>query len=167
MKRIMAAFAAAVILLVGAAALVGCGGTEPEEKGVLLSLGGAYESGWLTQEEVLSIAYYHNGGRKGNEEIMTENYAPMPKTPAELDAETEMGIKRTAAQEYNKAGFVTHAVPDGFYISAYYGTYDDCVAMVVMSSYLQYEDAIRTETVANVKFFYTYGYEIIVWKAEK
>ena len=57
--------------------LAGC---APEASGDFYSLQEAYEAGYLTKEEIMSIAYYHNGGRVYNEEIMSEEYTPIPKT---------------------------------------------------------------------------------------
>ena len=56
--------------------LAGC---APEASGDFYSLQEAYEAGYLTKEEIMSIAYYHNGGRVYNEEIMSEEYTPIPK----------------------------------------------------------------------------------------
>ena len=39
----------------------------------LCGLEKAYENGWLTKAELMSIAYYLNGGRTHNEEIMAED----------------------------------------------------------------------------------------------
>ena len=57
--------------------LAGC---APEASGDFYSLQEAYEAGYLTKEEIMSIAYYHNGGRVYNEEIMSEEYTPIPKS---------------------------------------------------------------------------------------
>ena len=65
--------------------LAGC---APEASGDFYSLQEAYEAGYLTKEEIMSIAYYHNGSRVYNEEIMSEEYTPIPKTPQELSEET-------------------------------------------------------------------------------
>ena len=75
----------AVVLALGALCmgmLSGCDngkdGLETGE-GTFYTLQKAYDEGYLTKEEIMSIAYYHNGGRVYNEEIMSEEYTPIPK----------------------------------------------------------------------------------------
>lgn len=84
----------AVVLALGAlcmGVLSGCDngkdGLETGE-GTFYTLQKAYDEGYLTKEEIMSIAYYHNGSRVHNEEIMSEEYTPIPKTPQELSEET-------------------------------------------------------------------------------
>ena len=64
-----------------------------EKKGTFYTLQEAYDNGWLNQEQLLSIAYYHQG-TEGNEELMGENYTPIPKTPDMLSEELELEIKQ-------------------------------------------------------------------------
>ena len=144
----------AVVLALGALCmgmLSGCDngkdGLETGE-GTFYTLQKAYDEGYLTKEEIMSIAYYHNGGRVYNEEIMSEEYTPIPKN---------------AAYEYNSEhNHETKATADGFTIVHYYGTYDGAVAVIVTHSYLGDSPAVVVDnsySVAGVIFHYwTYNH---------
>ena len=159
----------AVVLALGAlcmGVLSGCdngkNGSETGE-GTFYTLQKAYDEGYLTKEEIMSIAYYHNGGRVYNEEIMSEEYTPIPKTPQELSEETVNKIKENAAYEYNSEhNHETKATADGFTIVHYYGTYDGAVAVIVTHSYLGDSPAVVVDnsySVAGVIFHYwTYNH---------
>ena len=77
MKRALIAVLAAAILVATLGCFAGCG---PTPSGTFYNLQEAYEGDMLTREELMSIAYYHNGGRQYNEEIMGEEYTPIPKS---------------------------------------------------------------------------------------
>ena len=69
-------------------------------QGVFFSVREAYENGYITLEDVKSIAYYHNekyfdDGRVYNEQIMPEDYKPKPKTPEVLTKNMQRPIKQT------------------------------------------------------------------------
>ena len=75
-----------VLTLIALFAVLICGcSDESLYQGQFYTLQQAYENHWLTQEDLKSIAYYHNVGIAGNEEVMGENYQPQPKTPEILD----------------------------------------------------------------------------------
>ena len=75
---------------------VGCGKNDEKlEDGKFYTVTEAYEKGYLTREQVMSIAYYHNGGRSHNEEIMSEDYQPLLKTPEKLSKVTEASLRQT------------------------------------------------------------------------
>ena len=99
------------------------------------SLKNAYDMGLLTRDDLMSIAYYHNGGRRYNEEIMPEDYSPQPKTPEVLSENTELKIKETAAKEFREKYNVEYAKAEGFTITEYYGTYGGYVAVVIKDNY--------------------------------
>ena len=140
---------------------------KEESVGVLYTLQEAYENGWLTQEDLLSIAYYHNGGRAYNEEIMSENYQPAPKMPEVLSEETELKIKITAAKEYREKENMKYAEADGFTITQYCGTYGDCVAVMLKDKYTGAFQAVRTETIAGVNFRYPNSRTLTIWRETK
>ena len=72
-SKLLAGMLGIMLLCVGV--LSGCA----KDEGAFYTLQGAYNAGYLTKEEIMSIAYYHNGGRLYNEEIMSEKYRPFPK----------------------------------------------------------------------------------------
>lgn len=134
-------------------------------EGVFYTLKGAYNAGYLTKEEIMSIAYYHNGGRVYNEEIMSEKYTPIPKTPQELSEKTVDKIKENAVYEYNSEQYPkTKATADGFTINQYYGTYGSCIVAIITDIYSDSPGIVGIETIANVNLYMNAAYVIKVWK---
>ena len=134
--------------------LAGC---APEASGDFYSLQEAYEAGYLTKEEIMSIAYYHNGGRVYNEEIMSEEYTPIPKRNVKK-------IRSTAAHGYNERFPDQNAAADDFSINKYCGTYGDCVVVMMTDIYSNYTDAEWFGEVAGVRFYYNNGNSLSIWK---
>ena len=158
-NRILAGIIVAMLLCTGV--LCGC----EEDIETFYTLQEAYETGYLTREDIMSIAYYHNGGRVYNEGIMSEGYTPIPKTPQELSEDTVNKIKETAADEYNSQhDLSTKATADGFTIIQYYGTYNNCIAIMMRDIYTGHADAIRTEEIAEITLYYNNGNKIKIWK---
>lgn len=120
-------------------------------EGSFYSLYDAYDNGWLTKEDLMSIAYYNNRGRWGNEEIMGKTYKPAPKTPEVLSEETELKIKSTAARDFNKENN-TEYTGDDFTITEYYGTYGRCIAVMVKYTHSGCGPIFITVSVAGVNF---------------
>ena len=139
---------------------------ETESVGSIYTVQEAYNNGWLTQEDLLSIAYYHNGGRTDNEEIMSEGYLPAPKIPEVLSGITESKIKRATAEEYRQKHIIKYAEAEGFTITEYCGTYGDCVAVMTTDIYSGFTDAVWTDTIGGVNIFYSDGNSIKIWRAE-
>lgn len=106
----------------GCFAFTGC-----SESGEILSLEQAYKSGYLTQEDLKSIAYHYHGGTTYNEEIMGENYKPIPKNPENLSEKTITRIKKIQQAECKKNG--VKCSQDEIKILGYYGCYGKCVAI--------------------------------------
>ena len=96
-----------------------------EKKGTFYTLQEAYDNGWLNQEQLLSIAYYHQG-TEGNEELMGENYTPIPKTPDMLSEELELEIKQ---KYYEQESCEERSISMDKVKSIYYGVYNDCVCV--------------------------------------
>ena len=69
MKKLFSALLVCAMLLAMGLSLAAC---SPQATGTFYSLEEAYEAGLLTQEGLLCISYYHNGGREGNEALMPE-----------------------------------------------------------------------------------------------
>ena len=139
---------------------------ETKSVGSIYTVQEAYDNGWLTQEDLLSIAYYHNGGRFHNEEIMSEGYLPAPKIPEVLSGITESKIKRATAEEYRQKHNIKHAEAEGFTVTEYCGTYGDCVAVMTTDIYSGFTAAVWTDTIAGVNIFYSDGNSIKIWRAE-
>ena len=139
--------------------------------GTFYSLQEAYDNGWLTQADLMSIAYYHNGGRWHNEEIMNEDYEPAPKTPEVLSEITEFKIKCTALKEYktefSKTPSASIAKVEDFTITEYHGTYNGCIAVRMIDKFTGYPGVIGTPKIAGVRFYYGMPNYIKIWREIK
>ena len=163
MKKRIFSIWMAVCLLVLPAVLAGCG---PKTYGTFYTLQEAYDNGYLTREDLMSIAYYKNGGRRYNESIMPENYAPIPKDPEELSESTSLRICSTAAADWNAEYPDDDATAEDFWIDYYYGTYGNCVAVMMRDNLSGTTGVVWIGIVADVSFSYNSGKEIRVWRAK-
>lgn len=161
MKRVKLLAGILGIILLCTGALSGC----KMEIGTFYTLQEAYDTGYLTKEDVMSIAYYHNGGRVYNEDIMNEDYTPIPKAPQELSENVSYKIRETVALDLRHSG-IKNAEADGVNIVHYYGTYEDAVAVIVKHSYFgdNGDEAIDiSDTIADVIFHYWTHNQIQIW----
>ena len=162
LTKIYACIAAASSLV--AAAL--CAGCTPEQRysesvGEFYTLDEAYENGWLMQGDLKNIAYYYHT-RYGETEHIDQSFVPTPKTPETLNEETQNKIKRTYLDE-------VAMVPDGTFdnidISQYYGTYNGCVVIGIVSDYLLIDPLLYPEyVIGEVSFFDYVPSAIGVWR---
>ena len=95
MKKLIAFILSVVSVVITAFALVGCTNNETLEDGEFYTVTQAYEKGYLTREQVMSIAYYYNNGRKGNENVMSKNYTPVPMVPERLSKTADQAMKNS------------------------------------------------------------------------
>lgn len=129
----------------------GCRQEEPEGiTGSFCTLQEAYDAGFLTHDDLMSIAYYHNEGREYNEEIIPEDFQPVPLVP--LDEETEAAIIRTYLEEYSKEANII----------GYMGTYGRC-AIVRMYNLPYVVPTIWDITVSGIRFVYPNWIPTSVW----
>ena len=123
------------------------------------SLQEAYDRGWLTQYDLLSIAYYHQG-TAGNEDLMDENFIPKPKYPEELSEGTQEIIKFYIW--VNTGGY--YYGPEDMFVDQYYGTYNGCIAMRKGGPFGGAPEG-NPQTVAGVKFTSNHACDtIIIWR---
>ena len=106
--------------------------------GVIISLSEAYENGYLTEEDLLSVAYYNQRTRY-NEELMGEDYSPKPKNPETLNEKNEEKIVN-ALKEYVKKEYSEHIT-----VVNYFGKYDDSII-------IEYSDARQVIGIAPVEY---------------
>ena len=122
----------------------------------------------LTREDLMSIAYYHHNGREYNEEIMPEDYAPIPKDPLELGEEISWKIREAAAKELQQAetGAVPEAEAEGMSVEKYYGTYNGSVAVIIGQSYYSYPavEINSWDTIGGVVIHYWSYDRIQIWR---
>lgn len=149
MKKVIAFILSVVSVVITAFALVGCTNNETLEDGKFYTVTEAYEKGYLTREQVMSIAYYHNGGRSHNEEIMSENYQPLPQTPKKPSEETDKFIKNSFYNsEYWNQYSDSCTKEDIFY--TYYGTYDKAIVLKIGAGIEAVGDVVWEENVDGI-----------------
>lgn len=152
------------MLFVATVLVAGCTPEQQYAVGSFYSLEEAYENGWLTRDDILSIAYYYNQGTEGNEELMGESYAPEPMVPETLDEERVNQIKRTYLNE-------VIAMPEGTFehviIRAYYGTYHENIVIHITDDYHGYDYVFEPEyEIGGVRFYHYAGAFLRVWRAD-
>ena len=130
--------------------------------GEFYTLQQAYDEGWLTQEDLKDIAWYHNGGNTFNEQIMGGDFQPRPKSPEALDKMTDRSIKQTYIKSFLSK---ENAGTGGVHIDGYYGSYNGCYPLMMSDNYSGTTGAIVMRTVGGVTFYYNSGNEIKIWKA--
>lgn len=159
-KHILAIAACLVLLLCSAGIFSGCA-----VGGKLYTMKEAYEYGTISREALMSIAYYHNGGREYNEAIMGEDYRPIEKDPAQLSEREENDIKAVFAQAEteNNKGEVTRA--EDIELVCYYGVYDGCYAFIADNTLFQHPavEVDETDRIGDVNIHYTDFERIMIW----
>lgn len=132
----------------------------PKKHGEFYTLQEAYDQELLTQEDLKSIAYYHNGASED------ESFESIPKTPEILSKKTEKAIKETRAYNLRtrSSNPISKAKAKDVTILSYHGTYNNCVALMMDDVYHDYTDALREVTIAGVLFRYSNSNSIIVFK---
>lgn len=111
----------------------------------------AYDNGFLTIEDLKSIAYYHNDGIRYNEEIMDETYMPAPKIPKVLSEGILINIKNAVVKNYNETYNQDKSLKD-FMISEYYGIYNNFVIVFVVYGWMQVAVGGGTGNIGGVRF---------------
>lgn len=144
------------VVLVMVIALVACG---PENKGSFYSLREAYDNGWLTQEDLKSLAYYYNGGSND------ESFVPKPKTPEFLSKEIENKIRKTYLSEKKIKKDFPFATIKRISITGYYGIYNDCIIVGVTDDYYRYDYVVEPEYIIGEVLIRNYtSSRLLVWR---
>ena len=86
---------------------------------------------WIYEEDVKSIAYYANGGREGNEEMLAEDFIPQAKKPKSLNTLFKKRLRRDFYEQETKGKKNTVYKLDDVTILDYYGVYNDCIVVLV------------------------------------
>ncbi|MDE6411017.1 MAG: hypothetical protein K2L02_00575 [Clostridia bacterium] len=122
----------------------------------------AYKYGWFNEEDAKSIAYYHNGGREGNEEVMGEDFTPQPKTPQALDKDHDLEIRQDYFNtRFGKNNPYNNTVDEIGY--RYYGCYNSHAVVKIWCRGDGAADVVWEEEVGGVKIKYTDGSRLMVW----
>ena len=165
MKRILSMLLVIISVISLSFAFGSCVDNQTAEQGAagtFYTVTEAYEKGYLTREQVMSIAYYHNGGNSKNEDIMGEDYVPLPKAPGELSSETENAIKQVHLNFYYEDN--DYAELSGVRIDRYYGTYNGCVVVMTSDDYSGTTGLEWIEEVADISICYNSGKRIEIWR---
>ena len=121
----------------------------------------AYEAGYLTREDLMSIAYYHNGGREYNENCMPESYQPAPMQPEEIDTATANAIKDEYIEEFRPD---YEATREDIFIDHYYGCYNGAFAVIISDNFSDFPGVIDFVEIDGVTFYYPLVNYIKIWK---
>ncbi|MDE6411278.1 MAG: hypothetical protein K2L02_01925 [Clostridia bacterium] len=153
-------------LVMGLCLFCGCNDPEEIEDKPFYTLEEAYKYGWLSKNDLKSIAYYHNGGRKGNEGVMSKNYTPKPKTPEVLDDATTMAIKQAYYDVHTAKGYLPTITLDevGF---RYYGWYNGCAVIKIGYRNMPVSDVLVEEKVGGIKVSYSEDWVLSVWRQKE
>lgn len=122
------------------------------QNSVFLDLEFAYAKGFLNREELKSIAYYLNS------KSAEAGYVPIAKAPETISDETAEAIKLKYFHEYRlrhtKYGQSPYLGLDDVIIGRYFGTYNDCVAVIMKMSLDGSLPATNEVTIDGVTFYY-------------
>ena len=124
--------------------------TFDETKSQALYLDEAYELGLLSDDDLMSIAYYYHdhissSGRTYNEEVIPEDFVPAAKDPGVVRYDVYATIA-DAYLEICDETMVEEDSPYAPYVRAYCGTYGKCVAVVFCDGRLSEEQYYDSET---------------------
>ena len=161
MKKILSVLIALISVISIAFAFGGCE-EEEIETGYFYELNYAHFMGYITHDEAMSIAYYHNGGVNFSEDSTDEDFTPVPKTPKRLSKKTEKSIKQTYLN-LNYDGKDYAGLSD-VSIDGYYGTYNGNVAVKVSDNYSNFAKRGWTESFYGVSICYSDSNRIYIWK---
>ncbi len=138
--------------------------------GTIYSLKLAYEQGFISANEVKSIAHYHHNGKfyVEGEGFKETDYQPITKNPQEIDVKTQEKITQTFADYIYSAGY-PFAKKEDFIVSDYYGTYNGYVAIKIHSKIeLAVMGISGTQIIADTVIYYADASKLILlWKEGK
>lgn len=159
---------------------------EEELAGSFYTLQEAYDNGWLTRDDLMSIAYYHhkntmNDGYMFNSDLMGEDFKPIDNFPDSLSKQLELSIRKTRLNSLNAEYSTDEFTLENVGISSYYGSYNGGVAIRMYYA----EDGVSTstcwavnKTIDDVEFYYSsyteyfrtlnysFNNSIMIWKQE-
>lgn len=126
-------------------------------EGELFTLEQAYNNGFLSHDDLLSIAYYHQGSIM-NAETATDVFTPKNMEPKELSKDIDYSVRQTLVSILNEKFNANSFQIDNIVICAYYGTYHDGVVIRMIYSEadtIALTDVIREDVVSGIKFYYS------------
>ncbi len=159
MKRLLAILLTLTTL--GCLGLSGC--KKRQAIGKFYTLQEAFDQGFLTENDLKSIAYYNNGGRENNEDKIEEDFVPQPLNPKTIPADIQKSIKSDYIYYNEKLDNKTK--DSEVTIKHYYGKYNDSYVVTLNGPFLYTADE-RTFAVNGYNFYYTQE-EFKVWRNKK
>lgn len=141
---------------------------EGATSGVFYTLQEAYDNHFLTQSDLIHIAYRNNSRFYNDEEDpnadLWENFEPTPIV--DLSSETENAIRQSYWNESDEY-IRNSATVDDVLITEYLGCYGKCAAVKMGISGFGVDCVAGEETVGGVYFFYSYAaMPIQIWLAD-
>ena len=128
--------------------------------GKLYTLQEAFKQGFITENDLKSIAYYNNGGRKNNEDKIAEDFAPQPLNPETIPADIQKYVKSDYIY-YNEKLENTEDISK-VKINRYYGNYNGAYVLTLCGPF-DYIAVINDFSVDGYNFYYTQE-EFMVWR---
>ena len=156
MKRLLAILLTLTTL--GCLGLSGC--KKRQAIGKFYTLQEAYELGFLSENDLKSIAYYNNGGRANNENKIEEDFVPDPLNPKTIPADIQKNIKSDYI--YYNESLDNKTKESEVKIKYYYGKYNNCY-IVILQGPFSYTADDRYFSVCGYTFYYTQS-EYKVWR---
>ena len=156
MKRLLAILL--TLTTFGCLGLSGC--KKRQAIGKFYTLQEAFDQGFLTENDLKSIAYYNNGGRENNEDKIEGDFVPQPLIPEKISADLQKSIK----SDYIYYGMDLNNTNNEskITIKRYYGKYNGCYVMTIKGPN-EYIAAMIKIQVDGYNFSYTQS-EFWVWR---
>lgn len=131
--------------------------------GMLYTLEIAFEKGWLTTEELQSIAYYYCEESIYHDYSEDELHPLIPKKPLTLSNVIQNVIKQTYLDELKE--HAPDATLENVKVAYYFGTYGDCIIIGVSDNYFDYDYLFIPEYYIGEVLFHNYCAQFVqVWK---
>lgn len=122
--------------------------------GAFYTLEEAYENDWLSQSDLLNIAFYYQGSED-------ENFLPTSKDPETLSEDQILEIKKTYLCDVLK---MSDGDEEKINLYKYYGTYNDMIAVGVTDTYYLYDILVIPEYEIGGVVFYNFSQrDIFLW----
>lgn len=166
MKKLLVGVVA--VLCCFGAVFAGCGQNNNETiSGEFYTVEEAYKNGLLKYDDLLNIAYLHDNERDFNKDlnkdVIGEDFVSAQKSPAKLSEETENAIKQCYCDK--------HIYDEDITISdlgvVYYGTYNECVAIMVWVNNGAYATEVIDDVVDGIHFWYPNSNTMLIWKKHR
>ena len=160
MKKFFTVFLSAILSFCMLFAFSGC---KEKPYGKFYTLWQAHKAGYITQEDLINIAYYKHPNLEENAHFYGEDFSPIPL--AEFSEDLQRKIKLDKVFYENQIAKEKHwryyMTVEDVYIVGYYGVYNGCVALLFGDIG---QAVVRMDSVFGVKFYYGSSVQIKIWR---